>query len=381
MTRLIPGHSSPEFQTVNMARSHPTHDRFAAAIPVTIFNLWDLCEDKADLMLFLMKSGLLGDFSGQCEQCEKGNVFLVKDKDSYTWQCSLRKCRKKIAVRNGSFFSGSHLDFKTILMLIFGWLNELPQKFMKDTLKISSPNTLVDWYNFCREVCVDILLKDNHKIGGPGHIVEIDESKFGKRKFHKGRRVDGCWVLGGIDRETKETFFQVVPDRTTETLLPILIENIHPESIVISDCWKSYSTLSQHFKEHRNINHSIQFVDPKDKRIHTNTIESNWRVLKRNVLPRSGTVKSLYSTYFSMYCVRKRYLTGVECPFKAFLELIKRAYPLNKVESTPRKGDFTNFKSKSTRDVASQTEEPIPALQNKRRRIDLPDWSDDSDFE
>lgn len=43
---------------------------------------------------------------------------------------------------------------------------------------------------------------DNEKIGGPGRTVEIDESKFGKRKYHRGKRVDGVWVFGGIERET-----------------------------------------------------------------------------------------------------------------------------------------------------------------------------------
>ena len=225
-------------------------------------------------------------------------------------------------------------------------------------------------------------MKYNRKIGGPGHFFEIDESKFGKRKFHKGKRVVGCWIVGGIDRQTKDTFFQVVHDRSAETLLPILIENIHPESIVISDCWKSYSTLSQHFKDHLSINHSLHFVSPNDKNIHTNTIESSWRVLKRQVLPRNGTVISLYDSYFSMYCIRKRYLTDVECQFKAFLELIKRAYPLNKVSSTPKISDSVYSDSPKTRDVAVQTQEtsPAPAVPMKRTRIDLPEWSDESDF-
>ena len=36
------------------------------------------------------------------------------------------------------------------------------------------------------------------KIGGPGITVQLDESKFGKRKYNKGRRTEGHWVLGMI---------------------------------------------------------------------------------------------------------------------------------------------------------------------------------------
>ena len=37
------------------------------------------------------------------------------------------------------------------------------------------------------------------KIGGPGRIVEVDEAKFGKRKYQRGRIVQGSWVLGGVE--------------------------------------------------------------------------------------------------------------------------------------------------------------------------------------
>ena len=51
--------------------------------------------------------------------------------------------------------------------------------------------------------------------------IEIDESKFGKRKYNKGRRVEGVWVFGGIDRRTRECFLVPVEDRSAETLIPI----------------------------------------------------------------------------------------------------------------------------------------------------------------
>ena len=38
--------------------------------------------------------------------------------------------------------------------------------------------------------------------GGEGEVVKIDESKFGKRKYHRGHYVKGQWVFGGTERGT-----------------------------------------------------------------------------------------------------------------------------------------------------------------------------------
>jgi hypothetical protein len=41
------------------------------------------------------------------------------------------------------------------------------------------------------------------KIGGNNSVVEIDESKFGKRKYNRGHRAEGVWVRGMIDKRAK----------------------------------------------------------------------------------------------------------------------------------------------------------------------------------
>ncbi len=41
-------------------------------------------------------------------------------------------------------------------------------------------STCVKWSTFFREVAIDQVLEQSETIGGPGIIVEIDESKFGK---------------------------------------------------------------------------------------------------------------------------------------------------------------------------------------------------------
>ena len=44
-------------------------------------------------------------------------------------------------------------------------------------------HTVVDWASFCREVAVDAVMVHSEQKGGPGEEKEIDESKFGKRKW------------------------------------------------------------------------------------------------------------------------------------------------------------------------------------------------------
>ena len=63
-------------------------------------------------------------------------------------------------------------------------------------------------------------------IVGPGIEIEIDESKFGRRKYNRGRQVDGHWVFGGIERVSGECFLVEVQQRDANTLLPLIAQYI-----------------------------------------------------------------------------------------------------------------------------------------------------------
>ena len=297
-------------------------------MPLRLRDLFKLTENIENLIQWLFQLGLVLELSGgSCKFCDKGRFGLRKDSsfstDQCCWRCSNKACGKKVSIRQGSWFSKSNLSLETIVFLTYFWVYRAEQEFVKHELGISH-TTIVDWYNFSREVCISILEVYSRQIGGPGKVVEIDESKFGKRKFHKGRRVDGVWVFGGIQRDTKECFFKCVADRSAYTLVSIISENILPGTTVISDCWKAYSSLNSEGFSHLTVNQSVNFVDPETS-AHTNTIESTWRALKKP-LPKHGTTKSLYDTYFAQYCVRRQFLIDKEDPFLEFLQLIKKVY-------------------------------------------------------
>ena len=53
--------------------------------------------------------------------------------------------------------------------------------------------------------------------------LQIDESKFGKRKDNRGRWAKGMWVLGIISEEDRGRIIPVpIADREANTILPIV---------------------------------------------------------------------------------------------------------------------------------------------------------------
>jgi len=78
--------------------------------------------------------------------------------------------------------------------------------------------------------------------------------------------------------------------------------------------------------------HSTEFVS--EAGVHTNTIECRWNSLKKS-LPRFGTRKVLYDSYFAEYCVHRKYLEEVPDKFIEFMRLIGNVYHPPTQEETP----------------------------------------------
>ena len=139
-----------------------------------------------------------------CPKCFALCNFVTKD-GSFCWRCTKRGCQLVVSLREGSFFSGSHLKISQILEIIYWWSRNstVDQVFQETGI---TKVTIVDWFNFIRDVCTQFFLDHPIQIGGVGSIVEIDESKFGRRKYNRGRCIDGHWVFGGVERGTGNAF-------------------------------------------------------------------------------------------------------------------------------------------------------------------------------
>ena len=93
-----------------------------------------------------------------------------------------RRCNFFASLFKGTWFEHSHLDletnFKFVVLFLHDWFS---YKCVRHELRLSD-STINDWCSFAREVCVDWVLKKSKKIGVAGKTVEIDVSKFGKKR-------------------------------------------------------------------------------------------------------------------------------------------------------------------------------------------------------
>ena len=109
--------------------------------------------------------------------------------------------------------------------------------------------------------------------------VEADESYFGgHRKGKRGRGAAGKTAVFGLLKRNGKVYTVAVPNTQTATLLPIIREQVTPDSIVYTDCYKGYDVLDVSGFIHYRINHSKEFADRQN---HINGIENFWNQAKR----------------------------------------------------------------------------------------------------
>jgi transposase len=125
--------------------------------------------------------------------------------------------------------------------------------------------------------------------------VELDESYFGgHRKGNRGRGAAGKIPVFGILKRKGKVYTKVIPNASSATLMPIIVNKIRPDSIVYTDCWAAYNAIDVTQFHHFRINHSELFAD---KQNHINGIENFWSQAKRWLRKYNGVSKESFPLF------------------------------------------------------------------------------------
>jgi len=88
----------------------------------------------------------------------------------------------------------------------------------------------------------------------------------------------------------------VVAHRDAPTLERIILTNVLPGSIIVTDAWAGYDNvlqLNNGIFQHEIVVHAYMFVHEVHPEIHTETIEGFWTHAKRKMRHQGGTSRGL----------------------------------------------------------------------------------------
>ncbi|XP_047536550.1 uncharacterized protein LOC125070646 [Vanessa atalanta] len=275
--------------------------------------------------------------SKMCNYHKKAMTIVYtsnKTVGSFTCHKCAHACRSraKVSRAKGTWFDNVKMTMSQIFYLMYAYANKwsysmtIKEDFTDDKHCLSKP-TVCDWFKYCRETVILYQLEKQTffgKIGGPGKIVQIDETKFAKRKYNKGRHIEGQWVLGMIEDGSEDLRLEVCPNniRTAEVLVPLIQKHVAEGTTIHINVGEAYDTL----KDHNYILKKMTDNFPANPLcMHTQKIEAQWRVVKQFFS------KDLYNREnladFIIEYLWRRYIIINKCdPFEELIKAVKYVY-------------------------------------------------------
>lgn len=218
-----------------------------------------------------------------------GNVVSPFDDTSKVYKCAGNKykCKntgKYFNVRTATLFDNTKIELQTwfiAIYLITGHKKGISSLQLSRDLNVTQKTA---WFMLQR-------IRNCFGINNDADLdndVEIDETFVGGKNAnrHKSKKVDyhkgdeKVPVLGMLERGGK-VVAKVIDNRKSETIAPVIIDNVKTSATIITDEYVGYNALEKIY-ERQSCNHmGNQYVQGN---AHTNTIEGFWSLLKRGII-------------------------------------------------------------------------------------------------
>ena len=160
-------------------------------------------------------------------------------------------------------------------------------------------------------------------------VVEIDESflKTGTKglgrhfKFKRGRGSErNVSVLTMVERGSKgRAKLYIIPDESADTILPYIQNEVDKSTLIFTDSWDAYNSLTNLGFKHAAVNHELEFVNYENS-ASTNAAENLHSNLKRIVRCTYRSISTAYSqNYASEHAFRHSFRNESDYGFEILL--------------------------------------------------------------
>lgn len=202
------------------------------------------------------------------------------------YQCN--SCNLQFTPTLGTIFHDSHLPLVKWFMalaLLIDAKKGMSAKQLQNHLGVAYRTA---WYMAHRiRKAMDQDETEFPKLSG---VVEVDETYVGGKTVRAngiGRKKGNKDIVVGLRERGGRVRFMHVDDVRGDTLKQIIEQFVSDEvEMIVTDDFRSYPMAVRKFAgKHRTINHSAgYYVTGEDNKIHTNTIESAFSLLKRGII-------------------------------------------------------------------------------------------------
>ena len=248
-------------------------------------------EDSCLDHLFQVRYGT--DFN--CPKCDRPAKYSrVRGRRAY--QCNW--CANQLYPTAGTPFDRTRTslrDWFYVMFLFTTTRNGVAAKRVEREIGVTYKTA----WRMCHEIRKYMAALDSDDpLGGPGEAVQIDETFVGGKSHGGGRgKHDHLTIVLGMLETGGELITRVIPNRKRHTLWPEICTYVTPGSIIHTDEFGAYRSISLRGYRHLTCNHSQdEYVSPRGATV--NSIEGFWSMLKRGI---SGTHIHVSPKHLSKY--------------------------------------------------------------------------------
>lgn len=247
-----------------------------------------------------------------CHACASRTLYRL---GSGRYRC--RRCRYTFDVFTGTWVGQARIPLTTWLWLVKLFELEVTARQAALQTGVSYPTALGIFTTSRRA-----LLAQEHPELLRGEV-EADESYFGgRRKGTRGRGAAGKVPVFGILERRGRVSVTVVPNVTAPTLLQETVKIVKRGTLVYTDKFRGYDTLTFCGYRRLTVNHSTRFTRGK---VHINGLEGFWSYAKGKLLKHHGISPEKFPLY--LYEMQFRYNHRHEDLFQLLLDALTKPVP------------------------------------------------------